>query len=140
MPAADPRRPGRRGFSLIEVLVAFVLLAFVLTAGIVLFTWQRQRLYEQNLWRRALEAVEEESETIRALPRGFLPLGEGQAFVTMPEPGVMPTSMRWLPNPVASLDAVAVADDPALAQVILSLSWSVGDRRVQHREAFLVLR
>ncbi len=140
VPDKSPIQGRRSGFSLIEVLVAFVLLAFVMTAGIVIFTWQRARLYEQTLWHRAVEAVEEEAETNRALFRGQQTVGDDQPFLTMKVPGTMPVSMRWLPNPVARRDvSPVVLGDNGLVAVVLTLSWGKPDNRKRYQEMLLVL-
>jgi len=141
--AADDRpaivRPASRGFSLVEVMVAFVLLAFVLTAGTTMFTWQRTRLRHQTLWHHAIDAVEYEAETHRAISPSGLGPGEGLPFLTWIEPDKMPVSIAFLPNPVARREIVAQSD-PNLLLVSLSLSWGTPDHRITYQETFLLAK
>jgi len=62
----SPRPQGMRGFSLIEVLAAFVILALVATALFRLFSASLNNASASEEWSRALQVAESQLETAAA--------------------------------------------------------------------------
>lgn len=118
-----PRRPGREsGFSLVEVLVALVLVGTALLMGMGLALQQPRIVRRLDGERQAFRAMESTLEAVRA---GVIPLETSQldGFVTAvgtPAPKVLKIRMQVEP-----------AGTPGLFQVTLRASYNVEQRPIE---------
>lgn len=109
-----------RGFTLIETLAGLLILAFVLTTSLLIFTQRQQRLREADEMIVAWQALSNEAEFVRLESYGSLAPKTTRPF----EAG---SSL------LSSLDrattSVAVADwKPGVKRVVLTVSWNGGAR------------
>lgn len=120
---SSPRRPGREsGFSLVEVLIALVLVGTALLLGMGLALQQPRIVRRLDGERQAFRAMEATLEAVRA---GAIPLqtSELDGFVTAvgtPAPKDLKIRMQVEP-----------ADLPGLFQVTLRASYKVEQRQVE---------
>ncbi len=110
-----------RGFTLIETLAGLLILAFVLTTSLLIFTQRQKRMREADEMIVAWQALSNEAEFVRLVPFGSLSTGSSHPF----EAGS---------TLVSSLDrattSVEVADwKPGVKQVVLTVKWNGGARR-----------
>ena len=75
-----PQRPAPKGFSLLELLCAIFVISTGLTVALCGHFSSRDHLRENEARLMALTALENELETLRALPYSHLSTGAGQAF------------------------------------------------------------
>jgi prepilin-type N-terminal cleavage/methylation domain-containing protein len=119
----SPRRPGREsGFSLVEVLIALVLVGTALLLGMGLALQQPRIIRRLDGERQAFRAMESTLEAVRA---GAIPLqtAEMDGFVTAvgtPAPKDLRIQMQ-----------VETAGTPGLFQVTLRASYEVEHRKVE---------
>lgn len=110
-----------RGFTLIETLAGLLILAFVLTTSLLVFTQRQQRLREADEMIVAWQALSNEAEFVRLESYGSLTTGSSRPFEAS-------SSL------VSTLDrastAVSVVDwKPGVKRVVLTVTWNGGARR-----------
>jgi prepilin-type N-terminal cleavage/methylation domain-containing protein len=119
-----PRRSGREsGFSLVEVLIALVLVGAALLMGMGLALQNPRIVRRLDRERQAFRAMESTLEAVRA--GGLIPLktAELDGFVT--------AVGTPAPKDLKILMEVEPADRPGLFQVTLRASYTVEGRKVE---------
>lgn len=111
----------QRGFTLVETLAALLILAFVLTTSLLVFTQRQKRLRDADEMIVAWQALANEAEYVRLVPYSSIVPGVKRPF----EEG---TSL------LASLDRAdtsveAVAAQPNVKRVVLTVTWNGGARQ-----------
>lgn len=132
-PMSLPHRPGRqRGFTLLEALIALVLLGVALLLGMALVLENPRIVRRSDYQRQAFRALESTLEAVRA---GVIPLVDNQdldGFVTAvdaPAPKDLKVSMRVEPTELPGLVKVTLTARDKLAgqkfeKEIQTLVWS----------------
>jgi prepilin-type N-terminal cleavage/methylation domain-containing protein len=109
-----------RGFTLIETLAGLLILAFVMTTSLLIFTQRQQRLRQADEMIVAWQALSNEAEFVRLAPYTSLVTGSSRPF----EAGS--TLLSSLDHATTS---VAVADwKPGVKRVALTVTWNGGKR------------
>ena len=124
LPSFPRRRPGREsGFSLIEVLIALVLVGAALLMGMGLALQNPRIVRRLDGERQAFRAMESTLEAVRA--GGLIPLktAELDGFVT--------AVGTPAPEDLKILMEVEPTDPPGLVQVTLRASYTVEGRKVE---------
>ena len=104
----------QRGFSLIEVLVALLILTIVITTTLAMFTERNRRLQQASELILAYQALANESEVIRRVGYGQLDfLGDDFATDT--------TVLRPLAPFQTTIDVTVVR--PGVKNVTLAIRW-----------------
>jgi prepilin-type N-terminal cleavage/methylation domain-containing protein len=118
----------RRGFTLIETLIALTLIAIALLLGVALLLQQPRVVRRVDAERAAMRAIEATLESIRA---GTVPLAserlEGFALQGDSAPPDLAVGVEVVP-----------ADQPSLYQVTLSATYTIYGRPVLKRVDTLV--
>lgn len=105
-----------RGFTLIETLAALLILAFILTTSLLIFTQRQKRLREADEMIIVWQALSNEAEFVRLAPYGSLTTGSSRPF----EAGS--TLLASLDRPTTS---VAVTNwKQGVKRVVLTVSWN----------------
>lgn len=111
-----------RGFSLVELLVALLVLTVVITTTIYMFTQRAQHLREANETILAYQALANEAEIWRRIPFASLD-GSGTAFLS-------DTAILQPLTPFTTAVKVEKAR-PDVKQVTLTVRWHNGDKQAQ---------
>lgn len=128
----NPRRSIARrslaceGFSLVEISTALFILVVGLFGVFQLFHFGLGKLRALDESAIAMQAVQNELETVRATPFAQLQDGEHE-FVTQ-DP-----ALERLVKPTGTVTIVTVADPAGLKQVDISLRWVTQNGRVADR-------
>ena len=110
----------QRGFTLIETLAGLLILSFVLTTSLLIFTQRQQRLREADQMIVAWQALSNEAEFVRLASFNSLSPGRSRPFE------VGSTLLSSLDHPTTS---VAVTDwKPGVKSVVLTVTWNGGAR------------
>jgi prepilin-type N-terminal cleavage/methylation domain-containing protein len=113
----------QRGFTLVETLAALLILAFVLTTSLLVFTQRAKRLRDADEMIVAWQALANEAEYVRLVPYGSIAPGSKREF----EEG---SSL------IASLDRAETSVEafdwkPGVRRVVLTVSWNGGARHAR---------
>jgi len=110
----------RRGFSLIEVLIALAILAVVITMTLAMFTMRAKRMAAANETMLAWQAISNEVEYWRHVPYDALQKGTLDF-----------KSSTEIIGPLAPYDAKVEIGDPndSVKQVTISIKWQNGKRQ-----------
>ena len=111
----------QRGFTLVETLAALLILAFVLTTSLLVFTQRQQRLREADETIVAWQALANEAEYVRLVAYSSLSPGTKRGF----EEGS--SLLASLDRPEASVEAFEWK--PGVRRVVLTVTWNGGARR-----------
>lgn len=112
-------RRGARGFALMELMVAFGVMAMAMGLGLMALHMTGRLKRQQGCRDAAREAIELGLERIRSLDQKELPQpGKTQAF-TLP-----PDIAARLPGGRCDLNVLGVKDDPSLLRVRLAVGWA----------------
>jgi prepilin-type N-terminal cleavage/methylation domain-containing protein len=111
----------QRGFSLIEVLAALVILALVITTTMAMFIERQKRMQTANETILAYQAIANEIEVRRRIPYDQLEAAS-PTFVTLGDPDILAPL-----KPYAATIAVAPPQNFVKA-VTLSVRWRGGQR------------
>ena len=112
-----------RGFSLIEVLVALLILAIVITTTIAMFGERQKRMRQANETMLAYQVLANEVEYWRRQPLDFIDKTDNQKFQTSP------ALIQPLAPYVATVKVDKTNDD--VRQVTLSIKWDSGKREAK---------
>lgn len=117
-----PSKPGQRGFSLLEALVALVLLGVALLLGMELLLQNPRMVRRMDGERQAFRAMESTLEAVRAgaIPLVTSDLGGFSTAVGSPAPKDLAISMQVDPAGV-----------PGLFQVTLRATYTMDQKKVQ---------
>jgi len=118
MRSSPVSRPGRRGFSLLEVVAASSLTVMAVASITPIFVRQARLLSESRRERIALEELANQAERIAAMPASELDRH-------LEAIAVSPLASRHLPD--ARLDAVR-GDSPLGPTITLRLAWNAPGR------------
>lgn len=124
-PAAPLSFPSQRGSTLVEALVALLLITVALLMGLPLIFEQPGIVRRLDAQRLALSALD---STLEALRAGVLPLESARYGAGTPE------------DPVVWVDVEPEAQPPDLYRVTLRAVWKVRDRKLERRIETLVWR
>ena len=111
----------QRGFTLVETLAALLILAFVLTTSLLVFTKRQQRLRDAEEMIIAWQALSNEAEYVRLLPYSSVTTGTTRGF----EEGA--SLLASLNRPESSVEAFDWK--PGVKRVVLTVTWNDGARR-----------
>jgi prepilin-type N-terminal cleavage/methylation domain-containing protein len=111
----------QRGFTLVETLAALLILAFVLTTSLLVFTQRQKRLREADETIIAWQALSNEAEYVRLLPYASIAPGTKRGF----EEGS--SLLASLDRPDTSVEAFDWK--PGIRRVVLTVTWNGGVRR-----------
>ena len=109
------------GFSLVEVLIALVIIGFVLTTSLAVFFDRERRLQAADELLIASQAMAIEAEVLRQTSYSDIPVIESREFVSSP------AILTRLNGCVAS--ETIVQDRPSLKRIVLTVSWNEGRKR-----------
>jgi prepilin-type N-terminal cleavage/methylation domain-containing protein len=112
-----------RGFSLVEVLVALLILAIVITTTIAMFTERQRRMRLANDTMVAYQVLANEVEYWRRVPLDFIDTVPNQKFQT-------PTTLIAPLAPYVTLVKVDKPNDD-VRQVTFSIRWDNGKREAK---------
>jgi prepilin-type N-terminal cleavage/methylation domain-containing protein len=112
-----------RGFSLIEVLVALLILAIVITTTIAMFGERQKRMRQANELMLAYQVLANEVEYWRRVPLDFIDNTDNQKFQTDT------TLIQPLAPFVTTVKVDKTNDD--VRQVTLSIKWDSGKREAK---------
>ena len=112
-----------RGFSLIEVLVALLILAIVITTTIAMFGERQKRMRQANETMLAYQVLANEVEFWRRKTFSFIDNTDNQKFQTDP------TLIQPLAPYVATVRVDKTNDD--VRQVTFSIKWDSGNREAK---------
>lgn len=116
----------QRGYNLVEVLVALVILAIVITTTIAMFARRQQYLRDSSETVLAWQAIWNEAEIWRRISFGSL---EAQ-----PKRFQSDTSILTPLNPFTTkVDVAPSADDPNVKNVTLTVLWGYDDALKTYR-------
>ena len=118
-----PQRPAPKGFSLLELLCAIFVISTGLTVALCGHFSSRDHLRENEARLMALTALENELETLRALPYSHLSTGAGQAFQS---------GNPMLDRLVDAACVTAIEEKaPGLKRVQVAIRWRGGEGRTK---------
>jgi len=119
---SGPSKPGQGGFSLLEALIALVLLGVALLMGMELVLQNPRMVRRMDGERQAFRAMESTIESVRAgaIPLETADLGAFSTAVGTPAPKDLAISMQVDPTPL-----------PGLFQVTLQARYTADKRKVQ---------
>ncbi len=117
-----PSKPGQSGFSLLEALVALVLLGVALLLGMALLLQNPRMVRRMDGERQAFRAMESTLEGVRA---GWIPLDNYQIDGFYTAVGSPP------PEDLAIFMQVDPAGVPGLCKVTLRATYTVDQKKVQ---------
>ncbi len=112
-----------KGFSLVEVLAALLILAFVLTTSLLVFTQRQKRLRDADEMVVVWQALANEAEYVRLAPYSSFTSGTKREF----ESGT--TLLKTLHRSETSVEAIDWK--PGLKRVVLTVTWNGGARRAR---------
>jgi len=118
MRSSPVSRPGRRGFSLLEVVAASSLTVMAVASITPIFVRQARLLSESRRERIAIEELANQAERIAAMPASELDRHLAALAVS-------PLASRHLPD--ARLDAIR-GDSPLGPTITLRLAWNAPGR------------
>lgn len=112
-----------RGFSLVEVLVALLILAVVITTTIAMFAERQKRMRQANETMLANQVLANEAEYWRRVPLDFIDSTDNQKFQT-------PTTLLQPLAPYTTTVKVDKTNDD-VRQVTFSIKWDTGKREAK---------
>ncbi len=115
-----------QGFALMELMVAFGIVAMAMAIGILAFRSNRAVQEKQAQRAAAHIALEIGLERISALDLSTLPQPEKSASFP-----IHPEFASFLPKAEARLRCASVQDQPRLWRLCLSIQWGEEDERVE---------
>jgi prepilin-type N-terminal cleavage/methylation domain-containing protein len=122
----------QRGYNLVEVLVALVILAIVITTTIAMFARRQQYLRESSETILAWQAIWNEAEIWRHV--AWTSIGSEPAFRSDT------TILAPLAPFATKVDVTPSADDPNVKSVNLTVLWDFDDAtKVYRRNARLIV-
>ena len=116
---------GQRGYNLVEVLVALVILAVVITTTIAMFALRQQYLRESSETILAWQAIWNEAEIWRHV--AWNQINSEPAFRSDT------TILSPLVPFVTKVDVAASTDDPNVKNVTLTVLWEYDDATKTYR-------
>ena len=119
----------RRGFSLIEALVALAIVGLTMTVGMSLLAQQSDVARRLRAHQEAMQIVESTLEAVRA---GLIPLTSGRL-----QPPVASTETEAL---VLWLEVKPRAEPPGLSEVLVEARYVVGPRMLRRGVRTMVWR
>ena len=112
---------GQRGFSLIEVLVAFAILALIITMSLAAFLERNRRLQDASELIRAYQCLANEAEVWRRVPFDAV----------RPAAGFTSDTMVLLPLDSPTTEVEVVTANPSRKDVTLIVRWRDGKREAK---------
>lgn len=113
---------GQRGFSLIELLVAFMILTFVITVSLAAFVERSRRQQQASEIILAYQALANEAEYRRRIDYGALDTAQPE-FLS-------PTDILRPLQPFATIVAVQETQ-PGVKNVLMTIRWRNGERQAK---------
>jgi prepilin-type N-terminal cleavage/methylation domain-containing protein len=119
---SGPSKPGQSGFSLLEALIALVLLSVALLMGMELVLQNPRMVHRMDRERQAFRAMESTIESVRAgvIPLQSADLGAYSTAVGTPARKDLAICMQVDPTPL-----------PGLFQVTLRARYTTDNHKVQ---------
>ena len=119
----NPTRSARAGFTLIEVLVALLVLTIVILTSLAVFADRSRRMTEAGEMALAWQVLANEAEAQRRQPFGSLAPADGVAFLTDPTGG----------GALADAEAgiTITQEGPYLRALVLRIAWREGRRTAE---------
>lgn len=117
----------RRGFSLIEVLIALAIVALTMTVGMALLAQESDIARRQLAHQEAIQIVESTLEAVRG---GLIPLADGR--IQLP---VISTETDAM---VLWLEVTPRASPPGLTEVLVEARYVVGPRTLRREVRTMV--
>lgn len=114
--------PPARGFTLIEALVALLVLSFVLTSSILVFFERQKRLQVADVQTRVWQVLSNEAQSVRYTPYDQLLAGQSHPFRS---------DLGLIGDLGATASRHVTAAEPGLKQVTLEISWDDKSARVE---------
>lgn len=127
-----PRRDRREGIVLLELVTALVIVSVGLLGIVQMYQIGVAKVRESQRRTIALHALDNEIETLRALPRSELPQGRNLPWRSDPAPIV------GLHDAEATVDIQPYAPNPDLMSVVVRIRWREGGRAVRREVATLM--
>ncbi|HSN69222.1 MAG TPA: prepilin-type N-terminal cleavage/methylation domain-containing protein [Thermoanaerobaculia bacterium] len=119
----NPARSQRAGFTLIEVLVALLVLTIVILTSLAVFADRSRRMTEAGEMALAWQVLANEAEAQRRQPFGALAPAEGVPFLTDPTGGGALGDAQG--------EITVTEEGPYLRALALRVAWSGGKRSAE---------
>jgi Tfp pilus assembly protein PilV len=120
------------GMALLEIVTALTIISVGLLGVVQMYQIGIDQIRQSQRRMAALRAIDDEIESLRALPLAERPAGENVPWHTHP------VAFDLLVEPHATLNVAPYSSSPDLTQVTVRLQWYEGRRRVS-REVVTLL-